>query len=116
MTLSASILEGQAIRPQFDGTNNDPLIYNATSDSLASHADIQDSLPNNRIAEKVKKWLWKKPDSYFKNSDGALIPLEAVYVGYDVGVTSETFISHAQNLIRGIIKDVASGEQRFIKT
>jgi len=112
----ASIPEGQEVRLEFEGTNYDPLIFNARSEPLASYADIQDSLPNNRISEKGKKWVWKKPDSYFKNSDGSFIPLEAVYVEYDVNVTRETSVSRAQDLVRGIIKDVTSGKQRFVKT
>lgn len=112
----ASIPINQEIRLEFKGTNYDTLIVTSANEPLASHADIQNSLPNNKIAEKGKTWLWKKPDSHFKSSDGCLIPIDAVYVEYDVNVISETSVSYAQDFVRGIIKDVATGTQRFIKT
>ncbi|MGJ8560130.1 MAG: restriction endonuclease [Litorimonas sp.] len=110
----ASIPKGEDVVLHFDGTNYDPLFFNQDGKPLASHVDIQNLLPSSRIAETDKKWLWRHPDAHFKATDGSLIPIEAVYVEYDVNVSSDTFVSRAKDFVRGIVKDIESGSLRFV--
>lgn len=98
----------------FEGTNYDPMIFDKDGNPIASHADIQNSLPTDQTAEIGKKWRWQKTGAHFRTPEGALIPLEFVYFEYDVLVSSVTSISRAQDMVRGVIKDIQTGNLRFI--
>jgi hypothetical protein len=98
----------------FSGTTHDPYIINSAGQKLASYEDMRCDLPTTNETTHGLSTTLTYSDAHIRADDNRLIPIDHIDVEYDVYVDIKNSEVFGRELARAIIKDVKSGDMKFV--
>lgn len=95
--------------------NSEVFIYDSNNNPIESILDLENKLPHNMKEGTGFKHAFKYDDGYIESNFGKI---KIAYVGfqYDIETMSSELIIEAEEVTKAIIKDVESGDIKFIST
>lgn len=89
-------------------------VYDNNNQKIKNLLQLEQELPNNFIEGKGFEHTYYFDNGFIDNSNGK-IKIESIYFNYDILSISSNVIVDAQDFTIAILKDIKSGEIKFIK-
>jgi hypothetical protein len=95
--------------------NNETWIYDEKGDKIKNFIHLQEELPFDESKLKDNKHIYKFENGFIANEIFGKIKINSVHVSYDTVIAKSHFVTDSFKITKAILKDVTSGEIKFIK-
>lgn len=97
------------------GMNNEIWIYDNLGNPTQNFLQLQDSLPINEDKLIDNFHTYEFENTFIKSKNFGNIKIKEVQITYDTMITKSKWIFDAENTTKAILKNVITGEMKFIK-
>lgn len=104
---------GERIELKDGFLNHEPIIFDRSGDVALSYEDLRQNLPNENKSAVGLSYFAPFPNHILRFS-GTDIPIDGIDFVYNVNIETEQVIIRGDELAQAIIKDVISGELKFV--
>jgi len=104
---------GESLQLQHSGLAQDPIIFDRAGNAKLSYEELRRSLPAG-LSPVIGRTHFVDLAGHVLRINGVDIDIDGIDVVYDVDVNTVVAATLGQELIRAVIKDVESGEIKFI--
>ncbi len=96
------------------GMNNEIWVVDNKNNKIKNLLQLQDSLPFNENEKLNLKYYQTFDDGFIETDKYGKIKIEGIHFTYDIHVAKSKFIIDGAETAKAIVKDVLSGELKFI--
>lgn len=97
------------------GKNDEIWITNSTNERQKSLLQLEDGLPYDGINTKDLNYFYEFDDGFIVNEKYGRLKIKGINFLYDIGIFETEFVMDAQKTVKAIVKDVLSGDIKFIR-
>lgn len=102
-------------RLKISGLNEDIWIYDSKGQKIKNFYQLEEGLPHEMKPEKDKVFFYEYDDAYIDSGEMGQIKIKRIGFKYDIDDISEKVLIEGDEITKAIIKDVKSGEIKFIR-
>lgn len=100
---------------KISGMNQDIWIYDGSGQKMKNFFELEEGLPHEMKPGKDKVFSYEYDDAYIDSGKIGQVKIKRVEFKYDIDDISEKVLIEGEDITKAIIKDVKSGEIKFIR-
>lgn len=100
---------------KISGMNYENWIYNNLGGKIKNFMQLQDELPFDKNKLLNNKHFYEFHDAFIKTEKFGNIKIDGLQIKYDTIISKSQWIFDAETTTKAILKDVLTGEMKFIK-
>lgn len=104
-----------SLEVKISGMNNEIWIFDENGNQLKNFLQLQDELPVNEDMLLDNVHFYSFDNAFIKSENAGNIKIKGIQITYDTSIAKTQLVMDAENTTKAILKNVLTGEMKFIK-
>jgi hypothetical protein len=105
-----------AIEVTISGNSNEIWIYDEKGNKLKNFLQMEDELPFDEKKLVNNSHFYSFDNGFVRSENCGLVKIKGVHIVYDTSIGESQWMFDGEQITKAIVKNVLTGEMKFIKT